>query len=266
MISTTRQTELIKILKKILRAVLVTALWVFVWDIAALIISQNNELMLLLLPRPWTVFLKWWEIVLTSEFLRAVLRSLIRIFIGFTVGCTAGFLAGVLTAVFKAADYVLSPLIKVIRAVPVVAITILFFSLFESDLLPVTIVALMVTPIVWQTVLDGLKSADRPLLEMAEVYKFNGFKIFLFIKLPSIGGALLTSSVTALGFAWKSGIAAEVICEPAVALGTILMEGKGLIDFSTVYAVTLTVVLLSLVFEFVLKAISRYVLERKWQV
>ena len=75
--------------------------------------------------------------------------------------------------------------------------------------------------------------------------------------MPIIFPSVISAILTSLGFAWKSGIAAEVISEPNVALGTILMEGKGMIDFSSVYAVTLTVVILSLVIEILLKGICK---------
>lgn len=257
MIYSTTQNKVKNLIIKTLRAVAVTALWVLVWDIAAILASRNNELMLLLLPRPVTVFEKWLEIAFTSEFLMAVARSLSRIFSGFIIGIVCGTLAGLLTSALKLADWILSPLLKMIRAVPVVAITILFFSLFKSDALPVTIVALMVTPLMWQTVHDGMLRPDKKLCEMAKVYKLSTAKTFYYVRLPQVLPSFITAGVNALGLAWKSGIAAEVICEPSVALGTILMQGKGMIDFSAVYAVTLTVVILSLVIEVLLKGFCR---------
>lgn len=254
MISITRN-NLKSILIKALRVVLVTALWVFLWDVVAVLLAKDNELMFLLLPRPHTVLEKWLEIAFTREFLRSVLSSLLRIMSGFIIGLVVGFSAGVLTYSVKLADWVLSPILKMIRAVPVVAITILFFSLFKSDTLPIVIVALMVIPLIWATVHDGLSRENKELSEMAKLYHLSPKKQFFNIKLPSLTPTLLTASVNALGLAWKSGIAAEVISEPNVALGTILMEGKGLIDFSTVYAITLTVVILSLVIEILLKGV-----------
>ncbi len=257
MIYTTSENKLKKFIKNALRVVMVTALWVLLWDLAAILLSRNNELMLLLLPRPATVFDKWLEIAFTEEFLQSVMSSLLRIMSGFAIGLVIGFFAGVLTNFVRLADWILSPIFKMIRAVPVVAITILFFSLFKSDRLPTVIVALMVIPLVWATVHDGLSRENKELSEMAKLYRLSPQKQFLNIKLPSLTPSLLTASVNALGLAWKSGIAAEVISEPNVALGTIMMEGKGMIDFSVVYAVTLTVVILSLVIEVLLKNLCR---------
>ena len=257
MISIITENKLKKYIKNALRVVLVTALWVFVWDVLAVLLSRDNELMLLLLPRPVTVFEKWLEIAFTKEFLSAVMSSVLRIMSGFIIGSVIGFAAGVLTYSVKLADWILAPIFKMIRAVPVVAITILFFSLFKSDRLPVVIVTLMVIPLIWATVHDGLGNKNNELFEMAKLYRLSPKKYFFNIQLPSLTPSLLTASVNALGLAWKSGIAAEVISEPNVALGTILMEGKGMIDFSSVYAVTLTVVILSLVIEILLKGICK---------
>ncbi len=253
MTSITTQNKIKSIILKALRAVLVTALWVLVWELSARFLARDNELMYLLLPLPEAVLKKWTEIAFTSEFLTAVLHSLSRIFGGFAVGLAVGFFAGILTSAVRLADCVLSPMLKIIRAVPVVAVTILFFTLFKSDNLPIIIVSLMVIPLVWSTVHDGLTNPDRELCEMSQIFKIAPAKAFFHIKLPMLFPSLLTAGVNALGLAWKSGIAAEVICEPSVALGTILADGKGMVDYSTVYAMTLTVVILSLIFEVLIK-------------
>lgn len=263
MLSTTTQNKPKILIVKTLKALAVTAFWILVWEAAARFAARDNELMYLLLPRPLTVFEKWREIAFTSEFLTAVGYTLARVMSGFLIGTVTGLFFGVLTHLLKPVDWVLSPLFKVIRAVPVVAITVLFFALFESRALPVWVAALMVTPLIWQTVYDGLGSTPRELTEMAKVYKIGAFKTFLYIKLPHSVPQLITSTVNALGLAWKSGIAAEVICEPRQGLGTVLIGGKGMIDFSTVYAVTLTVVVLSIVIEILLRAVCRALLNGK---
>ena len=67
----------------------------------------------------------------------------------------------------------------------------------------------------------------------------------------------IATSMTALGFAWKSGIAAEVICRPQTALGTLLDQNKSYLDIPAVFALTFVVAILSIVLEFTLKRIVR---------
>ena len=57
---------------------------------------------------------------------------------------------------------------------------------------------------------------------------------------------------TGFGFAWKSGIAAEVICTPADSIGRQLYSAKAYLETPEVFAWTVTVVLLSVLLERVL--------------
>ena len=115
----------------------------------------------------------------------------------------------------------------------------------------------MVSPLIWQATNDGLKNTNIKILEMAHVYNISKIKTVFLIKLPSIIPNLITTCVNSLGLAWKSGVAAEVICLPKISLGTLLWQGKGNVNFDEVYAVTLTVILLSIIIEFLLKFLCK---------
>lgn len=262
MISIIKQTNFKKIVFKILKAVAVVLFWLFVWEMASFLMAKDNELMRLILPSPAAVFKKWGEIAFTNEFSSAVLKTLGNVLSGFVAGLIIGSAFGALTYYFKLADGLFSPLIKLIRAVPVVAIIILLYLFFKSNDLPMIIVSLMVMPIMWQTVKDGLEGYNKELCEMSEVYKIAPIKSLFFIKLPSLLPAFLTGAVNSLGLAWKSGVAAEVICLPDKSLGTILWQSKGNVNYDEVYAVTLTVVILSIVFEILLKYLLKKAVER----
>lgn len=129
------------------------------------------------------------------------------------------------------------------------------YLFFNSSSLPVLIVCLMVLPIIWQTVNDGLKNVDNSVLEMAKTFKLSKSKVYCKIKIPYILPELMTACLTALGLAWKSGVAAEVICLPEISLGSMLWQSKGNVNYDEVYALTLTVILLSLIIEYALKFI-----------
>jgi len=261
MIFTIKQTKK-SILKNILKVILVATFWILVWEAASRLVSRNNELLLLILPSPFTVLKTWIKFGFTNEFLKAELLTLARIFTGFIIGCFLGFLTGIITHISNVVYLLLSPVLKIIRAIPVVAIIILMYLFFSSSTLPILIVCLMVLPIVWQTVHDGLKNTDKSLLEMARVFNLTNSKTLISVKLPSIIPSLISSFVNALGLAWKSGVAAEVICLPNYSLGTMLWQSKGSINFDEVYAVTLTVVILSVIIEFLFKFLCSKYLSR----
>ncbi len=243
--------------KKAIKVILVVSFWLLVWEAASRIISRNNELLLLILPSPLTVFKKWLEIGFTVPYLTAVASTLLRVFAGFLLGTCLGVILALLTYVSKIAYLLIAPILKIIRTVPVVAIIILLYLFFESNVLPIYIVCLMVAPLIWQTLNDGLNQPNKDLTEMSFIFRFGFWKTLRYIKIPTLLPSFFTATVNALGLAWKSGVAAEVICTPNVSLGTILWQSKGSVNFDEVYAVTITVIVLSLLIETLLKHIYK---------
>ncbi len=218
-----------------------------------------------LIPTPLETLKALFVLGQTGQFYLAVLESLLRIILGFTLGVLVGFLGGVAADKFSLFNDITSPAIQVIKAVPVASFIILAFFWFKSDELPIFIAFLMVLPMVWSATLSALSGIDKKYIEMARVYKLSTARIFFKIKMPFITPTLLTTCLTALGFAWKSGIAAEIICRPQMALGTLLNDHKNYFDMPSVFALTVVVAVLSIILEIVLKQAVRRVLNDKHQ-
>lgn len=238
--------------KNIFFILLSAAFWIAVWQAASMLIGDELRLFL---PGPFAVIKRLSVLLPTAGFLSAVGRTLLRIFSGFFIGVVLGFILGVATAVFKPADIIISPMMSVIRAVPVVSFIVLAYLFIRIDSLPVVISALMVMPIMWQTVHISISLPDEELDEMCRAYRIGKFKSLVFVKLPFAAPSLVSAAINSLGLAWKSGVAAEVLCSPAVSIGHIMTAAKNGLEYGDLYAVTLTVVVLSLIFETLLKSV-----------
>lgn len=239
-------------LKTFLKGAAILSLWLLIWQAAALIVDNQ-----LLIPTPLETLNALLLLGQTGDFYLAVLKSLLRIIIGFILGVTVGFAGGFISEKFSLFDSITAPALQVIKAVPVASFIILAFFWFQSDDLPIFIAFLMVLPMVWSTVQTSLKGIDEKYIELAKVYKLSHTKIFFQIKLPFIMPNFIATCMTALGFAWKSGIAAEVICRPQMALGALLEQNKSYLDIPAVFALTVVVALLSILLELILKRIVR---------
>ena len=242
-------------IKKALKGAAILALWLLVWQAAATLI--NNQL---LIPTPLETIRALFVLCQTGQFYLAILKSLLRIIIGYVLGVTVGFWGGIAANKFSLFNDVTKPAIQVIKAVPVASFIILAFFWFKSDDLPIFIAFLMVLPMVWSATHTALSGIDGKFIELAKVYKLSPLKIFLKIKLPFITPTLLSTCLTALGFAWKSGIAAEIICRPQIALGTLLEQNKNWLEIPSVFALTFVVAVLSITLEIILKHAVRRVL------
>lgn len=230
--------------KRWLTRAAVAVFWLLVW--AALARSVDE---VLLLPSPLAVAQALVRLGATAAFWRTVGCSLLRIVLGYGAAVAAGTVLAVLTSRFRLLHTLCSPLLHLMRTVPVASFIILAYLWVRLQLLPGLIAGLMVVPLVWLNVSSGIAQTDRQLLEMAQVYRLGWRRTLRHVWLPSIQPYFRAACVTGLGFAWKSGIAAEVICSPDWAIGTELKTAKVYLETPEVFAWTVTVVLLSVLLE-----------------
>ena len=231
-------------MRKAFRTALVAAFWLTVWAVCARLIGKP-----LLLPGPLETATVLLRLVGTASFWEDTLTTMGRILLGYTLAILAGSLLGMVCGFYPPADALLSPVRQIIRATPVSSFIILVLLWLRTGIVPVFISFLMVLPIVWTGVQEGLSNTDQDLLEMARAYRFSRMKLLRYVYYPSVRPFFSAACVTGLGFAWKSGIAAEVIARPARAVGANLQDAKVYLETPELFAWTLVIVLISVGFE-----------------
>lgn len=226
------------------RILLPAAFWLAVWCLAAACVDQP-----LLVPSPIAVLRRLGELAAAPLFWRNTLVSLLRIFCGALAGTILGTLCAVLTSRFRLADWILAPAIRLVRATPVASFIILVLLWVSTGKVPGVISALMVLPVVWESVSAGIRSADPQLLELARSYQFSLRKQMRYVYLPAVRPHFAAGVCTAIGLAWKSGVAAEVLCLPKAAIGTQVYYSKIYLETPSLFAWTAVVIVLSMLLE-----------------
>lgn len=226
------------------RILLPAAFWLAVWCLAAACVDQS-----LLVPSPIAVLRRLGELAAAPLFWRSTLVSLLRIFCGALAGTILGTLCAVLTSRFRLADWILAPAIRLVRATPVASFIILVLLWVSTGKVPGVISALMVLPVVWESVSAGIRSADPQLLELARSYQFSRRKQMRYVYLPAVRPHFAAGVCTAIGLAWKSGVAAEVLCLPKAAIGTQVYYSKIYLETPSLFAWTAVVIVLSMLLE-----------------
>ena len=244
-----------KMLPRILRPlvpVLCVLFWIAVWVLAAKVVNLPA-----LLPSPLETVRALAGNIRTAAYWQAVGFTLLRITLGYLAAVLFGTLLAVLCFSVPFMERLLSPLRTLVRCVPVVSFIILLWLWLDKNIIPAFISFLTVVPVLWGNVQEGLKSADPLLTEMAKQYRFSYRQTMREIFLPAARSHFTAGCVTALGFAWKSGISAEVIARPLRALGSGILDAKTYLETENLFALTLTVVLISLLLEKGIAALIR---------
>lgn len=240
------------VLKKGMKVVIPLVFWLGVWQLAAMAVGSD-----LFLPSPVTVGKTLLELAGTGTFWLSALYTLGRVILGLLGGAVAGGFLAVLAHFWVPADWLFSPAVRVVRATPVVSFILLVYLWVTRANIPGIIAGLMVLPVVWGNVSAGLSGVDPLLLEMGHAYRFGRFKMLRLIYLPSLRPHLISGFLTAFGLAWKSGVAAEVLCPPKYAIGAQIQRAKTALETPELFAWTVLLIVLSLVLESVLRRLLK---------
>lgn len=218
--------------------------WLIVWQIAAVAVNSD-----ILLVSPLDVIKRLCELVITEDFWGSVLFSAGRIMLGFFLGLVTGTAIAVLSGKFRIVRVIFSPLISVMKSIPVASFTILALFWINSENLSVLVTFLICTPIVCSNMQAGIDSLDVKLEEMSKVFKIPAWRRFSGVYLSQLMPYFRSASALAIGLSWKSGAAAEVIGIPDGSIGEKLFMSKIYLETADLFAWTAAVILLSLLCE-----------------
>ena len=230
--------------RRYLRGLLVTLFWLGVWQAVSMLVAKP-----VLFASPLDTVRALRTLVPTGVFWSAILGSLGRIALGFSLALVLGLLVGVAAFRFSLLRTLLSPLLTMVKTVPVASFIILVLVWFGSSSLTVIVAMLIVFPQIYFATLSGLGSTNRELQELAKVFRIPALRVAWQIYRPAMWPYLTGACASALGMSWKAGIAAEVIGNPANSIGEQMYLSKIYMDTAELFAWSLTVILLSTVFE-----------------
>ena len=219
--------------------------WIGIWAFAAWRVGVP-----FVLPTPASVFRDLFSLFGTRNLYLALLKSILSLAVGFAAGVAIGVLFAVPSALSKLFDSVVSPIMTIIRATPVASFIIIAWVFLNNRILPGFICLLMVVPIVWSSLAEGLRALDPALSEVAKVYRFGFRKTVRLYLFPALSPYLSSALSTSLGLGWKATIATEILVRTPASLGYMIWDAKAWnVDTSKLFAWTLVVILVSILLD-----------------
>ena len=239
---------------KALYKLLAVLFWLAIWQLGAMLANKN---LLIPIPTATDTLKSLAAMCRRLSFWKTVGVSLLRISIGFAAAVILGTVCALISARCEFFKILFSPLLQLIRSIPVASFTILVFLWISREKIPSVISFMTVFPIVWANLECGAAELDRGLIEMARVFGMPGPGMLKEIILPGLRPYFATAAANGIGFAWKSGVAAEVICRASDSIGNMLWASKNSVDYSEVFALTIVIVILSTLLQKLAGAILR---------
>ena len=243
-----------KIIKRALISLLVLCFWLFCFEA----FSRRVDLGFII-PGVKDTLLALIGLFKKRVFYQSLAYSLIRVLSGYIIGVLLGITAALLAVSIKPVDYLLSPLMTVLKATPVASFILVVWFLIGSSLVPTAIAVIMVMPIIYQNLTDGYRSIDPKLSEVCRVYSVGYLRRLRILVVPTLMKFLIPGLITSCGLAWKSAIAAEIITYTKYSLGQDIVDAKNYFESAEMFALTAVVIILSIIIERLIRLLARKV-------
>jgi len=215
-----------------------------VWVIAGVIVDNP-----LLLPRFEDVLSAFFRIFADIDSLSSIFQTMIRLLVGLLVASISGFLLGVIAGFRKNFATFFNPIATVLRTIPVISITVILLITFGFKLTPYAITFLMIFPLIYQGTYGAIIGIEPELIDVYKLEDNHFFTGLTHCYLPLISRDIRTSLLQSLGLGIKVLVMAEYLSQTRNSIGNELYLAKVNLNFDEVFAWTLLMILIALIFE-----------------
>lgn len=240
------------------KKIIIAFIWLFIWQCIYKAVGKE-----ILIVSPFDVLLNIINKVTEYDFWITCFYSILRIMKGYFFGIIFGVIAAFISYKIKFMHDFLYPFFSILKSTPVASFIILALIWIKTDNVPAFIVFIMTSPIVWTNIYEGLSKISNELIEVSKVFEFSFLKKLKYIYIPQLIPYISSACTVALGLAWKSGIAAEVISSPKIAIGSVIYDSKVYLETLELFTWTAVVVIISIVLEKIIIYFIKNIFERK---
>ena len=245
-----------KFLKKAATVVGIAAFWLALWFIGSQ--AVNNSL---ILPTPFETFKRLCELILEKDFWIFNALSVIRIIIGIVIAIPFALIMSAICSYSVIAKKLFEPAVLIMKSTPVVSFILIAIFIFDREIIPSAITFIMIFPVLYRNICEGISQTSKELLEMAYIFRIPWMLKIKKIYFHSVAPYFCSALTTSIGLAIKAGISAEVVAYIPLSIGKKLSDAKSYMEPADLLAWTAVIIILSLLLEhaarLLLSAITR---------
>ena len=176
------------------------------WDVGYQVYGE------LVIPSPLVTFSTLFEMLQNETVLEEIKTTLYRASVGFGASLIFGSILGLVAGIGATASMMSRPIVTILVGMPPIAWIVLAMIWFGmGDFTVIFTVFIASFPIVFVGALQGARTLDGDLNEMAKSFKLPLHVKFVDIFFPHIFSYIFPAWVSALGMAWKIVVMAELL-------------------------------------------------------
>lgn len=222
-----------------------------IWLVLSTVIS--NEI---IMPSPLSTIKAFFDVFTKSSSLKAIGLTLFRLLIALIIATIFGITFGTLSGLSQKVRLILRPIVSVLRTIPVISIVVILLILFGFTLTPYLITLLMIFPLIFQAISDGIENIDQEFIDVFKLENDSLTDAVRYCYLPLIGSQIKTSLLQSAGLGIKVLVMAEYLSQTKYSVGNSLYLAKVNLDYASVFAWTILLIIIAVVIEQLIRRFS----------
>jgi NitT/TauT family transport system permease protein len=248
--------------KKMRRAALIIAPWiliVLIWYAIAYSGLINPSLV----PKPHAVAARFWELLTRARLPSDMWMSTQRVFLGVALGIVFAVPAGFVLGWYRNVRTFIDPVINFFRALPPIALiplVIVYFGIGELAKIVILFYASFFAGVI--VMYEGIAQISPIYVRVAKTLGATDSEIFRKVIIPLTVPHMLTALRVALGVAWATLVASELIAAQQ-GLGALIQNASSFFQLDIIYVGIICIGFIALAMDLALRAITRRLVS--WQ-
>lgn len=206
----------------------------------------------LVLPSPKETFGTLYAMLQTQDVWDEIKITLVRALSGFFISLVLGTVLGLIAGLFITASIMSRPIVTILVGMPPIAwivLAMIWFGLGDETVIFTVVVASF--PIVFVGALQGTRTIEGNLKEMADSFNLPFHMKFFDLYFPHIFSYIFPAWVGALGMSWKIVVMAELL-STSDGIGASLAVARSQLDTPTALALVVIMISSLLIIEYIL--------------
>ncbi len=214
----------------------------------------NNSI---ILPSIFEIFKSLIKIITESQTYLYIANTLRNLIVSLLFSFLIGMILGILGGLFTYVRLFLKPWITILRSIPLASSLVIIMILAGLSRTPYYVCSIMLIPIIYEGFCQGILCLDSTLMDVWKLNSNLSFKVLIRVHIPLIATHIKTAFISSVGMGIKVIIMAEYLAGIKNTLGSAILPAANMLDYGSVYAYSIIMVVLVLVLEALPKLLSK---------
>ncbi len=194
----------------------------------------------------------YWFLLTTGTLVRGMVESVLRMMEGYAAGAALGIAAGAVMGAHRVGEYVLDPLVQIVKFTPALAWLPLYMIWFGTGQISmVMLIATGVAVVMLTATYHGVRDVGDVHLRAARMLGAPAFLLFRRVVVPAALPQIFDGLRVAIAVAWAIIVAAELVGAPA-GLGYLLVTAREYLNIPLILVVVAHIGLVAFLMDIVL--------------